>query len=172
VSSAKAAIGSAATTDTAAATAPAAGRADSFIAIKAPAKLGGKKNNTKQQPKKPKKGRKDFSIKRKLEILAEIRRKVTSQKAIIRREGTSKSAVNRWKLEENMMVKQMEEERRGAMKRQLKIDGLKQVREGLHKFYDLNDTMPKSLCIPLTRECYVFALFFLNAMNVCILNFS
>jgi hypothetical protein len=154
---AEVAIDFAATADTSvvAATAPAAD-ADSSIAVEAPVKkLGGmmdENNNRKRQPNKAKKERKAFSIKRKLEILAEIRLKVDSQKVIIQRVGTSRSAVNRWKRDENEMAKQMEEECRGAFKRQLKTDGLRRVKDGLRKFRDLNDAMPKCLRTPLTRE--------------------
>jgi hypothetical protein len=145
MASVEAAVGSTVTTDTtsAATTGSGAGAgADS-------------ERNTKQRPKKAKKETKTFSIKRRLEILAKIRRSVTSQKAIIEREGTSKSAVCRWKGEESTLLKQIEGERRGDMKRQLKTDGLKRVKVRLYKFYELNDTMPKSLRIPLTREYYV-----------------
>ncbi len=64
------------------------------------------------------------------------------------------------------MLKQIKGERRGDMKRQLNTDGLKRVKVGLYKFYELNDTMPKSLRIPLTHEYYVFALFFQNTPNI------
>ncbi len=91
MASVEADVGSTVTTDTvatAAATGSGAGAgADS-------------EKNTKQLPKKAKKETTTFSIKRRLEILAEIRRSVTSQKAIIEQEGTSRSVVCRWKREE------------------------------------------------------------------------
>lgn len=111
------------------------------------------KDNSKPKAfKQTKKAPKTFSLKRKLEILDEIDKGVDSQAAIIRRENTSKSAIFRWKADREKMRQQVDEDHRGDLTRQLKIDGLKRVKDGIYKFYELNDTMPKSLRIPLTRK--------------------
>lgn len=112
-------------------------------------------DNSKPKAFKPlvkKKAPKTFSLKRKLEILDEIDKGVLTQAAIIKRENTSKSAIFRWRADREKMRHQVDEDHRGDLKRQLKIDGLKRVKDGIYKFYDLNDTMPKSLRIPLTRK--------------------
>jgi hypothetical protein len=108
-----------------------------------------------RNPKKAKKAKwalKTFTIRQRLNILAEIRRGVHTQKEILLRVGASKSAMHRWKQEEPNLIKQLEEEHCGGWKKMFVNDGLKQVEDGWDKFYELNETMPKTLHIPLTRK--------------------
>jgi len=113
--------------------------------------------STKRTTKKSKKGkRKSLSLKRKLELLEEIESKRSSQKEVLKREGIARTCLHRWKKEKDNMKRQIDDDYRGKMKRQLHVDGLKHVKDGIHKFYDLNDTMPKSLRVPLTREFLCF----------------
>ena len=100
--------------------------------------------------------RQNFSLKRKLELLEEVESKRSSQQEVLKREGIARTSFNRWRKNKDNIMRQVEDDYRGKLKRQLHVDGLKRVKDGIHKFYDLNDTMPKSLRIPLTREFLCF----------------
>lgn len=64
------------------------------------------------------------------------------------------NAVGQWKKNRDNIRKQVEEERANK-KQALADDGLSRVRLGIKAFYELNETLPRSFKIPLTREQFI-----------------
>ena len=92
-----------------------------------------------------------FTTQQKLDILYEIDRRETTVAAIRKKHNVPKQTLTGWRRKREAMRKAVEE---GALKkRRLYInDGLKRINDGLRAFYDLNESMPKALKIPITRE--------------------
>lgn len=126
--------------------------------------LGGKSTdksgNKRVATKRLATGRKRYTSQEKLHILDEIARKETTQTAVCKEYGCEKTSVRRWKNERAKLEEAVAEEGRAKMKANLKNDPLRRVKDGVRAFYELNNTMPKDLKIPITRE-YV-------SLNACL----
>ncbi len=61
---------------------------------------------------------------------------------------------------------EVEEQGRVKKKKTLTNDGFKRVKDWLYAFYELNNTMPKDLKIPITRD------FIVGPCNHCLWTFS
>ena len=97
--------------------------------------------------------RKEFTVTEKLNILSEYRKKTSSRAGIISKYNCSKSSLSRWKKMESQLKEELAKSRGGgATKRLNSNDGLCRVKNGLLNFYELNESMPKALKIPITRE--------------------
>ena len=101
---------------------------------------------------KKRKKRQEFSIAEKLQILDELNKGLSQQKQIIAKYNTNRVSVSTWKKQRAQLEKQLDEELRGGRKKMFINDPLKRIKHGVRMFYDLNETMPKALKIPITRK--------------------
>ena len=102
--------------------------------------------------KRPRKAPKEYSIKDKLAILDEIKLGMASQEAICKQRGVSRRSVANWKKQEVQFLKVAAEDGRGGLMRVHATDKLSRIKDGVRKFYDLNNALPKALKIPITRK--------------------
>jgi hypothetical protein len=124
---------------------------------KEPSKVPTKAATAGAKQNKPRKPRTTFTIEQKIFILDEIKKGLSSQERIIAKHNTNRGSVARWKRDRSILEKQLKEELRGNKKRVFSNDPLKRIKHGIRMFYDLNDSMPKALKIPITRKyTYVF----------------
>ena len=106
----------------------------------------------KKRPRRIPKSPNLLSVTDKLAILDEIRLGMALQESICKQRGVSRRSVANWKKEEVQLRKAAQEENKGALMRVRKSDPLSRIKEAVRKFYDLNNTMPKALKIPITRK--------------------
>jgi len=104
-----------------------------------------------EEGKKAKKVAKYFSLQEKLDILQEIKRGDRTQAEIVAAHQTSKSSVLRWKKMEEKMREEVDEGKRGKLKRTNLNDGLKRIKKAVLFFCDLNRALPKDLQVPITE---------------------
>jgi len=109
-------------------------------------------DNAKPAPKKKCKTKVVLTNQQKLDILNELDNKVITIAAVCDKYGMHHNAVGRWKKNWDNFRKQVEEEGPANKKKASADDGLRRVRLGIRAFYELNETLPKSLKLPLTRE--------------------
>ena len=88
----------------------------------------------------------------KLNILDEIDRKESTQIAICARHGVSRVSIGTWQKNRDEFKRVVVEEGRANLKRLHCNDPLKQVKDKVRTFYELNESMPKDLKIPITCE--------------------
>jgi transposase-like protein len=88
----------------------------------------------------------------KLDILNDSDKKVSTITAICDKYGVHRNTVGQWKKDSDKIRKEVEEEGRANKRRTFSDDGLRRVRHGIRAFYELNETLPKSLKLPRTRE--------------------
>ena len=108
----------------------------------------------KNVPKKKSdyKSTKHFTIEQKLDIIQKCKRRDQTVAQIIRFHGTSKAAIYRWRRDEEKLREQLENEKRGKLKRAYENDPLKRIKKAVLVFYELNSNMPKDCKIPVTGK--------------------
>ena len=106
----------------------------------------------KKQTNKKRKARKGFTIHQNLSICDGIKKGHATQAAIAAKHGTTRCSIINWKRERSTLEDQAGGLNRGKKKRVFVNDPLIKIKEGVIKFYDLNEVLPKASKIPITRK--------------------
>ena len=75
--------------------------------------------------------------------------------ALCKKHGTNRTSVGKWKALRPQIEKQIEDQYRGAMSRMIRDDGLLRIKDGIRAFYELNNSMPKALKLPITSKLFL-----------------
>jgi transposase-like protein len=102
--------------------------------------------------KKPCKTRVAIASQIKLDILNDLDNKVSTIAEVFRKYGVHHNAVGGWKNQWEKIRREVEEEGHANKKCVLQDDGLMRIRLDIEAFYELNETLPKSLKLPIMGE--------------------
>ena len=108
--------------------------------------------NAMPENKKPHKTRFAIASQIKLDILNDLDNKVSTIAEVCWKYGVHRNAVGGWKKQREKIRREVEEEGRAKKKCALQDDCLMRIRLGIWAFYELNESLPKSLKLPITHE--------------------
>ncbi len=89
----------------------------------------------------------------KLDILTQLDDKVSTIGGIVQKYGIHCNSIANWRKDRDKIHSQVEDEGQANKRRAVRDDGLMRVRVGIRSFYELNESLPKKLRTPITREC-------------------
>jgi hypothetical protein len=99
----------------------------------------------------------------KLDILTQLDDKVSTIGGIVQKYGIHCNSIANWRKDRDKIQSQVKNEGRANKRQAVCDDGLMRVRVGIRSFYELNESLPKKLRIPITCECHSLLIIVVNS---------